>query len=72
MALENSSEASPSVRAKGLNSLGSQLSLQSDFSAAHRALQESLTIRKELGVRLDIAATFNQLGNLATYEKDYA
>jgi predicted ATPase/DNA-binding SARP family transcriptional activator/Tfp pilus assembly protein PilF len=59
-------------RAKALQGAGSLANSQGDFASARVSLEESLTLRRELGDRRGIAASLFNLGLVAYAQGDYA
>jgi len=59
-------------RAKALNEAGALSYSQGDYASARALLDESLSIRRELGDRQGIAWSLNLLGNVAYDQGDYA
>lgn len=58
-------------RASALQAAGLLAYYQSDYGAAQRHLEESLSIRKQLGDRPGVCASLNYLGNVAIERGDY-
>ncbi|MCE7988099.1 MAG: hypothetical protein DYG89_43595 [Caldilinea sp. CFX5] len=58
-------------RAKALTTAGILAHFQSDFGAAQTLYEESLQIRRELGLERGIASSLNNLGVLAMNQGDY-
>jgi predicted ATPase/class 3 adenylate cyclase len=65
-------QAHRKARADALNGAGVLAQFQGDYRAARAVLEESLTLRRELGDKQGIAASLNNLGSLALIQGDYA
>ena len=63
-ALAGSSGASDLVRAKALNGAGALAMIQTDYTAARKRFEESLTLRRQSGDIRGMADTLNNLGTL--------
>jgi predicted ATPase len=61
-----------SERAKALYGAGYLAWCQSDYAAARDWMQESLSIRRELGERQGVAETLDSLGAMALFLEEYA
>jgi predicted ATPase/DNA-binding SARP family transcriptional activator len=59
-------------RAKALNEAGDLAHRQGDYASARTLLDESLSLRRELGDKQGIAWSLNLLGNVAYDQGDYA
>jgi tetratricopeptide (TPR) repeat protein len=64
--------ADPATRGRGLAKLGYMLTVQGEFSAARRALEEALTISRELSDAPDQAFALRYLGLVDSAEGRYA
>ena len=65
-------EERTSERAKALNVAGVLARRQGDYPAARALHEESLAIRRQLGDRRGMAASLNNLGNVAVKQGDLA
>jgi tetratricopeptide (TPR) repeat protein len=71
-ALKGSSDASPGFRAKALNAAGYLALSRGDHQTARSLLEESLTIRRQLGEQTGIAISLSNLGAAANQQGDHA
>src|SRR5579871_184846 len=68
---ENASQPTP-TRVKALHSAGNLAVMQGDYAAARALYELSLSMSKELGDKLCIAASLGNLGNVTFAQSDYA
>jgi non-specific serine/threonine protein kinase len=69
-AQQSDSMISPTVRARALHAAGTLALAQSDYAAAQTLLEQSVTLRRELGDREGMAHSLTNLGAIARYQGD--